>query len=49
VVFDPRTVADRATFSEPHQYPAGIPQVLANGQVVVDEGEHTGALPGQIL
>lgn len=49
VVFDPRTVADRATFSEPHQYPAGIPHVLVNGQIAVDCGEHTGAFAGQVL
>ena len=49
VVFDPATVADRATFSEPHQYPAGIPHVLVNGRIVVDGGEHTGVLPGQVL
>lgn len=48
-LFDPRTVIDRATFEDPHQYPDGIPYVIVNGLVVLDDGAHTGALPGQIL
>jgi len=49
VLFDAQTVADRATFTDPHQYPAGIPYVIVNGVVVIDQGQHTGALPGQVL
>lgn len=49
VVFDPETVQDTATFEQPKQYPLGIPYVLVNGQVVKDEGEHTGALAGRAL
>ncbi len=49
VVFNPDTILDRATWLEPHQYPAGIDYVLVNGQVVVEKGEHTGRLPGKIL
>jgi len=49
VLFDALTVADRATFTDPHQYPVGIPYVLVNGVVVIDQGQHTGALPGQVL
>jgi N-acyl-D-amino-acid deacylase len=48
-VFDPATVADRATFTNPHQYAVGIPYVIVNGQVVLDDGNHTGALPGRVL
>lgn len=48
-VFDPQTVADRATYENPHQYPVGIPYVIVNGQPVVDSGNHTGALPGAVL
>ncbi|BDC48027.1 aminoacylase [Bryobacterales bacterium F-183] len=48
-VFDPATVADRATYENPHQYPVGIPYVIVNGQPVVDAGNHTGALPGAVL
>lgn len=58
VVFDLDRVRDRATNlyphtypfeNYPHQYPEGIDYVLVNGVVVVEEGEHTGALPGRVL
>jgi N-acyl-D-aspartate/D-glutamate deacylase len=48
-VFDPAAVADRATFDEPRQYPAGIVHVIVNGIAVVTGGVHTGALPGRVL
>ncbi len=48
-VFDPDTVIDKATFENPHQYPLGIPYVVVNGVVVLDNGEHTGALPGKVI
>ena len=38
-----------ATYDEPRQFPIGIPYVIVNGEVVVDGGEHTGALPGRAL
>ncbi|MXW03988.1 MAG: D-aminoacylase [Gemmatimonadetes bacterium] len=49
VVFDPDTVIDQADFMNPHQYAQGIESVLVNGAVVIDGGEHTGALPGKVL
>jgi N-acyl-D-amino-acid deacylase len=49
VIFDPSTVADRATFEAPHAYAAGIPFVLVNGEFVVRDGEVTRARPGQVL
>jgi N-acyl-D-amino-acid deacylase len=49
VVYDPGRIEDRATWVNPHQYPAGIAYVIVNGQVVVDHNEHTGRLPGRIL
>ncbi len=49
VVFDPETVIDRATFSEPHQLPSGIRHVWVNGTQVLRDGVHTGALPGRIV
>ena len=49
VVFDPDTVIDRADFMNPHQYARGIDCVMVNGTVVVESGEHTGALPGRVL
>jgi len=49
VVFDPSAVQDHATYEEPHQYATGMHYVLVNGEVVLREGEHTGALPGQVV
>lgn len=49
VIFDPATVADKATFEDPFQYPVGIDTVLVNGVVVLDEGTHTNARPGKVL
>jgi dihydroorotase/N-acyl-D-amino-acid deacylase len=49
VVFDPATVADRATYEQPAQDPVGIDYVIVNGQVVMEKGRHTGALPGRIV
>jgi N-acyl-D-amino-acid deacylase len=49
VVFDPATVRANATYDEPRQFPDGIDHVIVNGVVVVDDGEHTGALPGRVL
>ncbi|HEU5189351.1 MAG TPA: D-aminoacylase [Methylomirabilota bacterium] len=48
-VFDPATVGERGTYTDPHRYAAGIRTVVVNGAVVVDGAEHTGALPGRVL
>ena len=48
-IFDPATIADRATFEKPHQYAVGMKHVLVNGQIVLKDGEHTGATPGRAL
>jgi len=49
VVFDPTTIADRATYKEPHQYAVGMRHVFVNGVQVLKDGEHTGALPGRAV
>jgi N-acyl-D-amino-acid deacylase len=49
VVFDPATVKNLATWGEPTRHPAGIPYVLVNGVVTIDDGKHTGALGGKVL
>ncbi|MBI3962976.1 MAG: D-aminoacylase [Deinococcus sp.] len=49
VVFDPKTIKDTATFENPKQHPEGIDYVMVNGQVVVDHGNQTNALPGRVL
>jgi N-acyl-D-amino-acid deacylase len=48
-LFDPNTISDMGTYAEPHQYPKGIPYVIVNGTVVIENSEHTGALPGVVL
>jgi N-acyl-D-aspartate/D-glutamate deacylase len=48
-IFDPDTVIDGATYTEPFQYNKGIEYVIVNGKVVLDRGEHTGARPGRAL
>jgi len=49
VVFDYATLQDRATYDQPAAFPTGIDYVLVNGQVVIDQGRHTGARPGHVL
>ncbi|SDS29341.1 N-acyl-D-amino-acid deacylase family protein [Microlunatus soli] len=49
VVIDPARLADRASFSEPQQFPAGIEHVLVGGVPVVRDGQPTGARPGVML
>ena len=49
VIFDPRRVRSLATYEEPRRFPEGIEYVVVNGQLVVDQGRHTGALPGRAL
>jgi N-acyl-D-amino-acid deacylase len=49
VLFDPKTVADKATYETPHQYAVGVTDVFVNGVQVLKNGEHTGAKPGRAL
>lgn len=49
VIFDPKTIDDRATFEDPHQLSVGVSDVFVNGVAVLKDGEHTGAMPGRAL
>lgn len=48
-IFDPKTIADKATYEKPHQYAVGMKHVFVNGVQVLKDGEHTGAKPGRAL
>jgi N-acyl-D-amino-acid deacylase len=49
VVFDPATVADRATWEEPKLPAVGIDAVIVNGEVVAEHGRPTGRMPGRVV
>jgi N-acyl-D-amino-acid deacylase len=49
VIFDPNTIADKATFDKPHQYSVGVVHVFVNGVQVLKNGEHTGSFSGRAL
>jgi len=49
VVFDPGSIADRATYEIAQQYSTGMVHVFVNGTQVLRDGEHTGALPGRVV
>lgn len=49
VIFDPAIVQDKATFENPHQFSEGFRFVLVNGEVVINEGTHTGLRPGKTI
>jgi N-acyl-D-amino-acid deacylase len=48
-IFDPRTIADHATFEKPQAYATGMRHVFVNGVQVLKDGEHTGAKPGRAV
>jgi N-acyl-D-amino-acid deacylase len=48
-IFDPATIADRATFERPHQYAVGMRHVFVNGRQVLADSEPTGATPGRVV
>ncbi len=49
VIFDENTIADKATFEQPHQYSEGFSAVIVNGEIVFDGTKMTGNLSGQAL
>ena len=48
-IFNPETIQDHATFDEPHQLSTGMIHVFVNGEQVLKNGSHTGALPGRVV
>ncbi len=49
VIFDPAGIHDHADYSDPHQYSTGVQHVLVNGELVLENNEHTGATPGRVV
>jgi N-acyl-D-amino-acid deacylase len=49
MIFDPKTIIDRATYERPHQLSVGVRYVFVNGVAVVEDGRVTGAKPGVVL
>lgn len=49
VVFDPERISERATYRDPHRFCDGVMNVMANGQLVIDGGQDTGARAGRVL
>lgn len=49
VIFDQKTIGDRATFEHPHQVSVGVHHVFVNGTSVIRSGRHTGSKPGRIV
>lgn len=49
VIFDPKTIADEATFDKPHQFSVGVRDVFVNGVQMLKDGEHTGKFSGRAL
>jgi N-acyl-D-aspartate/D-glutamate deacylase len=48
-IFDPETIMDKSTFTDPHQYPEGIPYVLINGKFAVENGVFQKASIGKVI
>jgi N-acyl-D-aspartate/D-glutamate deacylase len=49
MIFDPKTIIDRATYERPHQLSVGVRYVFVNGVAVLDDAKVTGAKPGVVL
>ena len=49
VVFDPKRVRSNATYDEPRRFPDGIDWVVVGGEVVVEDGRHTGVRSGRVV
>jgi N-acyl-D-amino-acid deacylase len=48
-IFNPESIIDKATYENPREFSSGIERVIVNGQVVVENGKHTGATPGRTI
>ena len=49
IVFDPKTIRDRSTYTEPERLATGMRWVFVNGRAAVENGAATGVLAGRAL
>jgi N-acyl-D-amino-acid deacylase len=49
VIFNPEKINDKTTYEEPHQFPEGIPYVLINGILVIENYKQSRKYPGKVL
>lgn len=49
VIFDPETIADRATYNDPKQYTVGVEAVIVNGQIAMEDGKQTDVCAGRVV
>ena len=49
VVFDPKTLRDKATYDEPHQYSTGVRYLFVNGKLAIDDGKIQPGMAGRVL
>jgi N-acyl-D-amino-acid deacylase len=49
VIFDPKTIIDKSTFTKPHQLAEGINYVIVNGKITIENGKHNNSKNGMIL
>ncbi|NJM54364.1 MAG: hypothetical protein HC846_13900 [Blastocatellia bacterium] len=49
MIFDEKTIADKATYDNPHQYPVGISSVFVNGKLTFADGQMNNVRNGQAL
>jgi N-acyl-D-aspartate/D-glutamate deacylase len=49
VLFDPDKISDQATYEQPRQFPEGIPYVIVNGKILVNNGSFTAIRTGKVL
>ncbi|WP_075351917.1 N-acyl-D-amino-acid deacylase family protein [Algoriphagus marinus] len=48
-IFDPETIIDKSTFTDPHQYPEGIEYVIINGKIAIDKGKYLAVPAGKVI
>lgn len=48
-IINPATVIDKSTYKDPHRFPEGIPYVIVNGEIAINDGKYTEKRAGKTL